>query len=59
MRGFSGDPNVEPDLDAIDAYLAKRGSGRGRPSRSTLGRFHLSHNLLASRFCRDRDPLAS
>ena len=34
MRGFSGDPNVEPYLDAIYAYLAARASGevgRGRP----------------------------
>jgi mono/diheme cytochrome c family protein len=34
MRGFSGDPNVEPYLDAIYAYLAERASGRlgrGRP----------------------------
>ena len=34
MRGFAGDPNVEPHLDAIYAYLAERASGRlgrGRP----------------------------
>ena len=34
MRGFAGDPNVEPYLDAIYAYLAERASGRlgrGRP----------------------------
>jgi mono/diheme cytochrome c family protein len=34
MRGFSGDPNVEPYLDAIYAYLGERASGRlgrGRP----------------------------
>ncbi len=34
MRGFAGDPNVEPYLDAIYAYLAGRASGRlgrGRP----------------------------
>jgi mono/diheme cytochrome c family protein len=34
MRGFSGDPNVEPYLDVIYAYLAGRASGRlgrGRP----------------------------
>src|SRR4051812_41508359 len=28
MRGFSGDPNVEPYLDALYAYLAARASGR-------------------------------
>src|SRR4051794_2496100 len=32
MRGFAGDPNVEPYLDAIYAYLV--GGPRGRPSRS-------------------------
>jgi mono/diheme cytochrome c family protein len=34
MRGFAGDPNVEPYLDAIYAYLGERASGRlgrGRP----------------------------
>jgi mono/diheme cytochrome c family protein len=34
MRGFAGDPNVEPYLDAIYAYLADRAAGRlgrGRP----------------------------
>jgi mono/diheme cytochrome c family protein len=34
MRGFAGDPNVEPYLDAVYAYLAERASGRlgrGRP----------------------------
>jgi mono/diheme cytochrome c family protein len=34
MRGFAGDPNVEPYLDAIYAYLEARASGRlgrGRP----------------------------
>ena len=34
MRGFAGDPNVEPYLEAIYAYLAERASGRlgrGRP----------------------------
>jgi mono/diheme cytochrome c family protein len=34
MRGFGGDPNVEPYLEAIYAYLAERASGRlgrGRP----------------------------
>jgi mono/diheme cytochrome c family protein len=34
MRGFGGDPNVAPHLDAIYAYLAERASGRlgrGRP----------------------------
>ena len=34
MRGFAGDPNVEPYLDAIYAYLAERAAGhlgRGRP----------------------------
>ena len=34
MRGFAGDPNVEPYLAAIYAYLAERASGRlsrGRP----------------------------
>jgi mono/diheme cytochrome c family protein len=34
MRGFAGDPNVEPYLDAIYAYLTERASGRlgrGRP----------------------------
>ena len=34
MRGYAGDPNVEPYLDAIYAYLALRASGRlgrGRP----------------------------
>jgi hypothetical protein len=36
VHGFSGDPNVEPYLDAIDTYLAERASGRGRPSRSML-----------------------
>ena len=37
MRGFSGDPNVEPYLDALYAYLAGRASGRlgrGRPDAS-------------------------
>src|SRR3712207_598632 len=28
MRGFAGDPNVEPYLGAIYAYLAARASGR-------------------------------
>jgi mono/diheme cytochrome c family protein len=35
MRGFAGDPNVEPYLDAIYAYLAGRATGhlgRGRPA---------------------------
>jgi hypothetical protein len=34
MRGFAGDPNVEPYLEAIYAYLADRAAGRlgrGRP----------------------------
>ena len=34
MRGFAGDPNVAPYLDAIYAYLAERAAGRlgrGRP----------------------------
>jgi mono/diheme cytochrome c family protein len=34
MRGFAGDPNVEPYLDAMYAYLVERASGRlgrGRP----------------------------
>jgi mono/diheme cytochrome c family protein len=36
MRGFAGDPNVEPYLEAIYAYLADRAAGRlgrGRPDR--------------------------
>lgn len=35
MRGFAEDPNVEPYLDAIYAYLVERPAGRlgrGRPS---------------------------
>lgn len=35
MRGFAGDPNIEPHLGAIYAYLAARASGRlgrGRPA---------------------------
>ena len=38
MRGFAGDPNVEPYLDTIYAYLAERASGRlgrGRPGAET------------------------
>jgi mono/diheme cytochrome c family protein len=34
MRGFAGDPNVEPYLEAIYTYLADRAAGplgRGRP----------------------------
>ena len=34
MRGFAGDPNVEPYLEAIYGYLADRAAGRlgrGRP----------------------------
>jgi mono/diheme cytochrome c family protein len=43
MRGFAGDPNIRPYLDAIYAYLAERASGhlgRGRPRAETgpLGR---------------------
>ena len=39
MRGFAGDPNVEPYLEAIYAYLAGRASGRlgrGRPGRGSV-----------------------
>jgi mono/diheme cytochrome c family protein len=35
MRGFAGDPNVEPYLEAIYTYLAERWAGRigrGRPN---------------------------
>jgi mono/diheme cytochrome c family protein len=35
MGGFAGDPNVEPYLEAIYAYLAERAAGRlgrGRPA---------------------------
>ena len=38
MRGFAGDPNVEPYLEAIYAYLAERAAGRlgrGRPGRGS------------------------
>jgi hypothetical protein len=39
MRGFAGDPNVEPYLEAIYAYLADRAAGRlgrGRPDRRPI-----------------------
>jgi mono/diheme cytochrome c family protein len=41
MRGFAGDPNVEPYLEAIYAYLAARAAGRigrGRPDDAAAGR---------------------
>lgn len=36
MRGFAGDPNVEPNIDDIYAYLQARADGalgRGRPKK--------------------------